>query len=199
MCVKSTFLYIVSIKFQHINIQEKNMKENQRTRLTKILLKQALISLLETKNIQKISIKEICEKAELNRTTFYNHYNNEYELLDDLCADALKSLIDTIHNSLPISINGMLQIIYEERDKIKKIFLNNADEKLPKLIMTIPEIQEFIRKDIPNSKSEQEIQFISNFICYGSFYIIRDWINNDCNININFLAEKILDISKKNL
>ena len=173
------------------------MKENQRTRLTKTLLKQALISLLETKNIQKISIKEICETAELNRTTFYKHYNNEYELLDDLCADALKSLINTILNSLPISINGMLQIIYTERDKIKKIFLNNADEKLPKSIMSIPEIQEFIRKDIPNSKSEEEIQFISNFICYGSFYIIRDWINNDCNTNINFLADKILDVSKK--
>lgn len=55
---------------------------NQRERLTKLLLKQSLISLLKEKNISQISVKELCASAGINRSTFYLHYANAYELLE---------------------------------------------------------------------------------------------------------------------
>ncbi len=48
---------------------------------TAILMDEALISLLEIKAYEFISIKEVCEKAGVNRSTFYLHYENMSDLL----------------------------------------------------------------------------------------------------------------------
>ena len=173
------------------------MKENQRSRLSKRLLKESLIKLLQEKPIQKISIKEICDLAELNRSTFYKHYVDEYALLEELSVDALNMLLDSIRNSKPISIAGMLTLIYNQRAIIKAIFNNNADETLPKKILNIPEIKEYIQKDMRKNKSENEIEVISHFVCYGAYYVLKDWLNSDCALPIDFLANQILTLSQK--
>ena len=59
-------------------------KENQRTRLTKMLFKDGLIALLQKKTIYQISVTELCEAAELNRSTFYKYYNNVRDVLTEL-------------------------------------------------------------------------------------------------------------------
>ena len=58
--------------------------ENQRIRLSKTMLKNALIELLKTKNIEKITIYELCSTAQINRTTFYKYYGSQYDLLADI-------------------------------------------------------------------------------------------------------------------
>lgn len=63
--------------------------ENRKTRLTKRLLKESLIELLNEKEINKITIKEICDNADLNRSTFYAHYTDIYELLDEITQDLI--------------------------------------------------------------------------------------------------------------
>ena len=50
-------------------------KENQRITLTKRLLQEALLLMLRDESINKISVRDLCEKAGINRTTFYNHYS----------------------------------------------------------------------------------------------------------------------------
>ena len=54
------------------------------------LMDEALLILLEKKDIEFITVKEICKKAGVNRSTFYLHYENVYELL----AEALEMLND---------------------------------------------------------------------------------------------------------
>ena len=61
------------------------MKENdQRVRITKLLIKKTFTELLTKKPIQKISVKELCEKAGINRGTFYSHYEDIYDLLEKI-------------------------------------------------------------------------------------------------------------------
>ena len=60
------------------------MKEDQRIRLSKQLLRNALLELLKEKHISKVSVREICERAQINRTTFYKYYGSQYELLEDI-------------------------------------------------------------------------------------------------------------------
>ena len=61
-----------------------HMKIDKRVRYTKMFLKEALIKLLNEKPISRITIKELCEEAEINRATFYSHYQDQYDLLDQL-------------------------------------------------------------------------------------------------------------------
>ena len=63
--------------------------ENQRVRLSKMLLKNALIKLLKEKPLEKITIYELCAEAQLNRVTFYKYYGSQYDLLTDIENDCL--------------------------------------------------------------------------------------------------------------
>lgn len=72
-----------------------NTKNNQRTRLSKILLKNALMDLLGEKgSVTKISVRELCERADLNRSTFYAHYSEPKELLEEVENELLDATQD---------------------------------------------------------------------------------------------------------
>ena len=59
-----------------------NVKDNQRARLSKKMFQNAILELLEEKNgIEKISARELCARAELNRSTFYAHYTEPRDVL----------------------------------------------------------------------------------------------------------------------
>ncbi len=61
------------------------MKNNDaRVRYTQKVLKDSLLQLLEKKPINKITVKEVCELAELNRATFYAHYTDCFDLLESI-------------------------------------------------------------------------------------------------------------------
>lgn len=53
---------------------------------TAIRMDEALMSLLEKKDFEYITVKEICKAAEVNRSTFYLHYENTYDLLEESIA-----------------------------------------------------------------------------------------------------------------
>ena len=59
-------------------------KENQRVHISKMMLKNALLALLEKKPLERITVYEICQIAEINRTTFYKYYGNETDSAADI-------------------------------------------------------------------------------------------------------------------
>ena len=74
----------------------KARKTDRRSIYTRTVIKDSLLSLLTGKDISEITISELCRKAEINRGTFYLHYNNTSEVLDELLNDALQSASDML-------------------------------------------------------------------------------------------------------
>ena len=66
--------------------------ENQRIMLTKRLLKESLLKLLSEKSIKKISVSELCQNAGINRSTFYNHYGSQFDVLKEMELDIIDDL-----------------------------------------------------------------------------------------------------------
>ncbi|WP_141761755.1 TetR/AcrR family transcriptional regulator, partial [Staphylococcus sp. HMSC069E09] len=60
------------------------MKEDRRIRRTKSAIKEAFIDLLNEKEIEKITIQDITKRADINRGTFYLHFEDKYLLLDEM-------------------------------------------------------------------------------------------------------------------
>lgn len=75
---------------------------------TALLMDEALIYLLDKKDIDYITIKEICEKAGVNRSTFYLHY----ESIDDLLEETMQYIIKNLLNILTVILMNLL-IIYK--------------------------------------------------------------------------------------
>lgn len=69
---------------------DRQEKTDRRVRRTKKLLADTLLTLLETKKLKNISVKELCEKADVNRGTFYLHYSDIYDMMEQMEAGLLE-------------------------------------------------------------------------------------------------------------
>ncbi len=67
------------------------MNEDKRILKTKRNLKNTLIELLNEKTFEQITVKEICERSQTSRITFYTHFADKYELLDSIFQEYLAS------------------------------------------------------------------------------------------------------------
>lgn len=72
-------------------------KEDLRIQKTRKVLRESILALLKDRPLEKITVKDICEHAMINRMTFYKHYEDKYLLLDD----AINEIKDSIMNQVP--------------------------------------------------------------------------------------------------
>lgn len=84
---------VKSVDLKSKKVGEKLEKEDKRVRRTKRLLKEAFIELLKEKEFDKVTVTNIIEKADFNRTTFYNHYQDKYDLIGEIESELLDELV----------------------------------------------------------------------------------------------------------
>lgn len=97
------------------------MPENRRVKMTKQLIKDAFIDLMEKLPINKITIKQICANADVNRSTFYAHYCDQYELFREIQGDIISITPGiNIYKKEPIMKN--LTDFFEYINKNRKIY-----------------------------------------------------------------------------
>ena len=96
-------------------------KDNARARLTKKLFREAYFESLKAKgNYENVTITEVCERAELNRTTFYYFYKNCSDLLEKLEDGEIEEMKDIFSSSTePFSPDNA--------EKIADVLERNAD------------------------------------------------------------------------
>lgn len=90
------------------------MKTDRRTKYTKMVIRDAFLTLVKTKPIQKITIADICGLADISRPTFYLHYRDIYALLDEIGENMLTCA----------NLNEITKFSLGNQDKIHKIILN---------------------------------------------------------------------------
>lgn len=168
------------------------LKEDIRIIKTRKKLKQALLELLEYETFEKINVTKICQKASVNRVTFYSHYQDKYELFQDCVEEIKLKIIDKIsmlpfsHLSSNDALLSIFQIIvtlvvdeiYENKTLIKK-FQNQENSILTYIIETtsykfLDEIQEHFSLEFKYNK-----QHILSFLIGGANKMIVDWIEKD--------------------
>lgn len=76
-------------------------REDVRIVKTRRDLRAALVKLMEKCNFDKISVNEICKEALVNRMTFYKHYNDKYDLLNDVLLVTKQSIAQRVKSEHP--------------------------------------------------------------------------------------------------
>lgn len=177
-------------------------KEDRRVKITKLLLKKSLIDLLYQKNINKITIKELCEMADLNRSTFYAHYTDAYDLLDNIKDAYMKNIIKEVpimklkYSHSDMVIKNILNYILDNK-KLSKLLLGEKGEvTFQKRLMSIvyDDLQDMLLK-IENI-SEEQAKFISSYIITGSIGVLQNWIENDFHQPVAIVSEVIGNLTK---
>ena len=156
--------------------------ENQRVRLTKKMLKSALMELLKDKPIEKINIRELCSKAEINHTTFYKHYGSQYDLLDEIESDYFEELECCLQEDGMESHDGFtsaLRIIDREKERWKVLINAVHEDEFAKRLFTLPIISKRLSDYLNTAQDESTRIYIRLFLCQGGYAIIRYWINSE--------------------
>ena len=147
---------------------------NQRTRLTKMMFRRALAELLKEKHISGISIREICEKAELNRSTFYLHYHDVYDLLEEIENEIAEEADKAVGMDKENEIR-FLRYLKENRDYYH-ILLTNSDINFMRRYhdRVLARMMETVELDV----SEKKREYIFSYALEGSMCIVRKWAGN---------------------
>ncbi len=186
-------------------------KEDLRIQKTRRDLRGAIIELIKEKPIEKISVTEICNKAMVNRMTFYKYYEDKFSLLDDTVNEIKDIIINKAPNTRNIKTLDDASLFFAEIIKIVLEFLDNnrdliiaveknGDYKLLDIITYISEdaIKELLTQLNKLKPLKYSIPLSASFIYGGFISTIVYWIDHPNAINKNQLLELIDDI-KNNL
>lgn len=98
------FLLVIFTYVGYLDIMKSgdNMRKKEDLRIlkTKACLYRGLMNLMKTKPFEDIKISEICKESLINRSTFYDHFNDKYELIESLMNDMRKELVEKLNKSI---------------------------------------------------------------------------------------------------
>ena len=182
-----------------------NTKNNQRSRLSKLLLKNALLDLLAEKGmVEKISVRELCEKAELNRSTFYAHYNEPRDVLAETEEEILTETAEYIRKIGAEKTGGGKEFLaaffryVRENDKTFRVLLiTAADPSFKSRFMQISLLQLFEHLQLTIEQERQ--QYVYSYLLNGSFGVITQWIRADYAASVSEIVDLLLILNSSAL
>lgn len=185
----------------------KNEKTDRRIKYTKMVLKQGIVNLLKEKPISKITVKEICEEADINRATFYAHYTDQYDLLKQIENDLMADINQYLNN---ISFHGneseLFQRMYKIFDYINDnselcsvLLGENGDSEFQKDVMTM--LQKQFISEWTKKKGIQTLdaEYIYSFIIIGCIGLVHMWLKDGMKKSAREMAELLIQLTSQGL
>ena len=183
----------------------REMKESRKTSYTRKALRDSLLELMKKKPVSQITIKELCENADINRTTFYSHYSDQYDLLHkieaetlSLIQEALNKLINQTERNENINVlEGIFQYFIGSNKYLQVLISEQGDLDFQKQLFAL--IYQQCGISYPESSSSvpysKEDFFI--FVVNGSIGLIQHWFKNDVNKSAKEMAEIIYTMASQ--
>lgn len=151
------------------------MKDNQRTVVTKRMLREGLLRLLKTKSLDKINIVELCNEAGINRTTFYRHYELPKDILYEMQAEFMEEMRKSMKKPQTEHDFEQIFIYLQDHSDLVKLFIRyNSDEEWTNMFRTLHHdiCDAQILKDL-DSESEE---LFYTFLAGGTYFLLRQWL-----------------------
>lgn len=160
--------------------------EDKRVLRTKKNLKSTLAQMMAEMPFEKITVKEICDRAITSRITFYNYYSDKYALLEDIFQDMNEKLeehfLELQKNnreddpliSYQNLLDCFLDLHYDNREIMENVSLDkNTVLLLPYYHFMVDNTTALVRKYFKQLKPNYPPEKISVFIVFGIFGYIR--------------------------
>lgn len=187
-------------------------KTDLRVLRTKKLIKEAFLTLIQKKGFGAITIQDIADEAFINRATFYLHYQDKYDLLDQVCDTYLKELITKIHNPfhlknkeldgkrIELTLINVFENIEKNLDFYKIMFGPNG----------IPDFSHGVEKLLFDkfkanftafvgdlNTLEIPADFLIKYISSAYIGVIEWWLNTENRYSTEYMAENLTKIITK--
>ena len=175
-------------------------KGDRRVRYTKMVLKDSFIRLLEKKDISQITIKELCEDADINRATFYAHYADPYDLMKKIQDELLENVEEHLKgytqqdlSVIPVDMVERIFIYIQENARVCKLLLSErGDLSFQKRVLTLAYEKNISELTKSGAILKDDAEYIYAFTLTGCVGAIQKWLNDDLKKSPRFMAEMIV-------
>lgn len=165
-----------------------------------MVIKESFIKLLTEKDLKKITVREICEEADINRATFYRYYLDVYDLLEQIQNEFVQEIKDACDKENEYSVvtfsKELITAFLKNKELAKVLFNTNNNIYFLNDIMDLAyeKCRAKWLKDIP-SLEDEKIEYASSFIFNGALGVVNYWVQNDFDKSVDEVSQMIETLS----
>jgi AcrR family transcriptional regulator len=180
-----------------------NIQQSRKTRYTRMVLRDSLAELMKEKSILRISIKDICERADVSRSTFYAHDKDQYDLLQQVQEETIASIEkllekyndDVSRDGIMRMLEELLHYIADNGESIQGLLSENGDINFQKRIFGFTRQKEVL-KYFTGRFDENTQEYASVFMVNGSIGLIQQWFKNNMDMPVSEMIKLFMKITQ---
>lgn len=178
-------------------------KVDRRIAKTKKAIYRAFAQLLSEKNINDITIKDIADRADINRKTLYNYYDGIYELTGEIENKIIDNFEKVIREH---NVNELLHNPNKMFDELVKII--NSDFDFYQHLISVESNSNLVSKLFISLKSrakeviseysvldEATLDIVLDFVISGMFTVFQRWFNSSKEHSLDDMAKIVATLS----
>ncbi len=142
---------------------------------TKNQIKQAFLALRNKYSLEKIKVKDICELAMINKTTFYKHYVDSFALADELEEGCMEKLMNAfsekknLFESPKAYVQGLLGATEKYAEELRAVYRDRKDAFVSKL-------EQRLLQSYEGNESNTEKRMAATFMISGTANVLGQWL-----------------------
>lgn len=153
-------------------------------RRTQAIIMQAFVDLLAQKSLDKITVKDVIERADINRNTFYYYYENIPSLLDALFEQEIQKFTQSTEKSQSFAKEYVraYSLVRNNKRAIYHIYQSGERQSLSRFLETAAElfVEWFVREAAaPYNLDENGIYYVTHFYSYAIVGMTSHWVRED--------------------
>lgn len=171
-----------------------------REKKTKRSIKNAFIKLRSAKPLERITIKELVESAEISKATFYLHYRDIYDLSDSLQKELIQNILQSLDqpelflSDTTAFTSALFYAFSDHHSMIEILFSGSQSAILPLSIEK--ELKEYIFKIIPSARDNAKFNILLTYQILGGYHAYQQYYPN---YGIDYIVDVIKEITGNSL
>jgi len=170
------------------------MKEDRRVRKTKRALREGLAELLTEKSIQKISVRELTDKVDIHRSTFYANFTDIYDLYNQAEDAIIQEIRDIFSENDAVDSKVFFEILFqyisENRQVCRMLLGRNVSPTFYSRLTDLLKEAYLLcwRKEYGATGTSEELEYYVHFHLSGSLAVVGKWADG----NFAYSAEQLV-------
>lgn len=163
----------------------------------KLWIAEQMKDLMKVKSIEKIRVTDICKAAEIERSTFYYHFEDKYELLAWIFyCDAYKTDVVDIKSSTEAMERMRSDYLFYRR-----AFEDNSQNPFWKYLVEyfVKRYEEEAKKKLNTDILDTQLIYSIRLYCYGSVGMTREWLLDDNNCDASTIVKMMFKSMPENM
>ncbi|NLW74019.1 MAG: TetR/AcrR family transcriptional regulator [Clostridiales bacterium] len=176
------------------------MSTDRRIRYTKMVLRESLIKLMQERPISRITVKAICEEADINRATYYAHYRDPHDQLNQIEAEFIEGIeefLRDIPETVPADIvTKIFEYIRENRELCRTLL--KGDIAFEDRVLQIIRAAVFRSWNGTDVEAGSLYDYIYTYTLVGSVGVVKKWLEDKAGkFSARDMANLVLNLTEK--